>query len=102
MAKIPFKYCIELANRVNRYVDYARIRNVYLYQNITSNGEIFYDVWHYNTFIIRLYPSSNVSVLFGGYSASDRDIINSFLEIYGMSGKCHIHKGELYIDQEYE
>lgn len=96
MAKIPLKYCEQIKEAL-RYVDEYKLRNVKVYIDWTElSNERYYDICHYDTLIARLYPSSNVVCLFGGYSASDRDIINSFIELYGLSGKVHKKGDSLY------
>lgn len=102
MATIPLKYCVELARRVNRYIDSAKIHNTQLVQRITRYGQVYYDVYHYDTLIVRIYPVLNSCSLFDGYSASDRDIINSFLKIYNIPYKCYIHDGEMYCEEIYQ
>lgn len=102
MAKIPLKYCVELYNRVTRYVDSAKIYNTKLTQKRLEYGEVYYNVYHYDTIICRIYPVSNVCCLFGAYSPSDRDIINSFLKIFNVTYKCYIHKGKMYCEEIYQ
>ena len=104
MATLPLKYC-EWIKEGLRYVDSVKKNNTEVTVSYTEiSREKFYDIYHYDTLIARLYPSSNVFCLFGGWSKSDCDIINSFLILYGISGKVRRHKGEnkgeLYIEDE--
>lgn len=96
MATIPLKYCEQIKEAL-RYVDEYKLRNVEVCIMWTPmSNEKYYEVYHYDTLIVKLFPSSNIVCLCGGYSASDRDIINSFIELYGLSGKVHKKGDSLY------
>lgn len=95
MSKLPLKYCEQIKEAL-RYVDEYRIRSTRVEIGWTElSKEKYYDIYHYGTLLARLYPSSNVVSIFGGYSASDRDIVNSFIMLYGLSGKCNVKGGIL-------
>ena len=100
MATLPLKYCEYILEGL-RYVDSVKKYNTEVFVDYTEiSNEKYYDIYHYDTFIARLYPSSNVICLFGGWSRSDCDIINSFIILLNMSGSVHTHKGEIYFDDD--
>ena len=98
MATLPLKYCEQIKDAL-RYVDDYKVRNVQVYVtwNSTVNCEV-YDIYHYDTFIVCIVPKTDAVQISGdAYSASDRDIINSFLMLYGMSKRVSKNVEGLYI-----
>ena len=93
MSHIPMKYISEMRDAI-RYVDEYEKYHTKISEGYTElSNEKYYDIEHYDTHIARLYPSSNVVTVFlGAYSASDRDIINSFLVEFGMSDRVAMSK----------
>lgn len=99
MATLPLKY-VQKCHDALRYVDDYEVKSahvaVYL-QYTEISKEPYIDIHHYGTLIFRILPWSNLCCLFDGYSASDRNIINSFLMVYGMDDcyKVAIKNGKL-------
>ena len=102
MSKLPLKY-IEKCFDALRYVDDYEVKSAHVYVCIgftCVSHTKYINVYHYDTLIARIFPSDCNVCIFGGYSASDRDIINSFIILYGWDDlfKVRMRKSDgLYI-----
>lgn len=95
MSSVPTKQLTEL---------YARIMNNPGKIIKSNTYDALYDdnvheivLWHYGTCIFR-YSFGTESWKTGGYSASDRDAINSMFRCVGESSHAYINDGCLYCD----
>ena len=53
-------------------------------------------LWHYGTLILKLDVERGIEFL-GGFSASDRDAINSILTLAGMTSRVSIAGGYMHV-----
>lgn len=92
MASIPLKNMETIYTRANENTpDKVRMGNY--------SAELDYPVfrlWHYGTLILKLDVERGIEFL-GGFSASDRDAINSILTLAGMTSRVSIAGGYMHV-----
>lgn len=92
MASIPLKNMTTIYNRANQNApDRVRMGNY--------SAELDYptfQLWHYGTLILTLDIERGIEFL-GGFSASDRDAINSILVLAGMTSRVSIAGGYMHV-----
>lgn len=96
MATLPLKY-VQKCYEALKYVDDYEVKSshVYVDTGITEiSDEPYVDIYHYGTLIFRIYYGCSEVCLFGGYSKSDKDIINSFLIMYGLDDMYWVIKSK--------
>ena len=92
MPSIPLKNMTTIYNRANQNApDKVRMGNY--------SAELDYPtfrLWHYGTLILTLDIERGIEFL-GGFSASDRDAINSILVLAGMTSRVSIAGGYMHV-----
>ena len=92
MASIPLKNMTTIYNRASENTpDTVRMVNY--------SAELDYPnfrLWHYGTLILTLDIERGIEFL-GGFSASDRDAINSILVLAGMTSRVSITGGYMHV-----
>ena len=92
MASIPLKNMTTIYNRANQNApEKVRMGNY--------SAELDYPtfrLWHYGTLILKLDIERGIEFL-GGFSASDRDAINSILTLAGMTSRVSIAGGYMHV-----
>lgn len=92
MASIPLKNMTTIYNRANQNApEKIRMGNY--------SAELDYPtfrLWHYGTLILTLDIERGIEFL-GGFSASDRDAINSILTLAGMNARVSIAGGYMHV-----
>lgn len=101
MAKCPLKHIETIFTNVTE-----RAKHNDTVMACTKHGRIEFDkrngldeinLYHYGTLIFR-YNFNDHSFAMGGYSATDRDWINSMFYLLGLSQKASIAGGHLHAD----
>lgn len=92
MASIPLKNMTTIYNRTSEDAPYkVRMGNY--------SAELDYPafrLWHYGTLILTLDIERGIEFL-GGFSASDRDAINSILTLAGIRSRVSIAGGYMHV-----
>lgn len=92
MATIPLKNMTTIYNRANQNTpERVRMGNY--------SAELDYPtfrLWHYGTLILTLDVERGIEFL-GGFSASDRDAINSILTLARMNDRVSIAGGYMHV-----
>ena len=92
MASIPLKNMTVIYERASENApDKVRMGNY--------SAELEYPtfrLWHYGTLILTLDIERGIEFL-GGFSASDRDAINSILTLAGMTSRVSIAGGYMHV-----
>lgn len=92
MASIPLKNMTTIYNRANQNApDKVRMGN--------HSAQLDYprfQLWHYGTLILTLDVERGIEFL-GGFSASDRDAINSILVLARMNARVSIAGGYMHV-----
>ena len=92
MASIPLKNMTAIYERASENTpDTVRMGNYSAELDYPS-----FRLWHYGTLILKLDVERGIEFL-GGFSASDRDAINSILTLAGMTSRVSIAGGYMHV-----
>lgn len=108
MTKIPTLALTKALSEINEhgkyYVNFGRSYKIIRTFEPTSNS-VRYDIYHYGTLILRNVRLFTITgnlcrdiVEIGGYSASDRDTINSYFSLMDIDANASIKDGYLALN----